>query len=129
MTWPSEEILDADDTYYRVHQNIVPNGELRPAIFREQEGSMSVDWGKYSTPEETRARGRSEASAYGVVTLVAGEIRSIEGMEVDHSPTRENRAHSEVYGMGAQKPRKTEIRLRLYNQLNGWTIPVESPAA
>ena len=54
--WLVEIIPDEDDLYYRMHKtylednpNIIPGSGFRP-----QGESLSVDWNKYSTPEQSR---------------------------------------------------------------------------
>jgi hypothetical protein len=53
-----EEIPNQDRLLLRVHVSLVPNRKLHPGVFREHGNAISVDWEKYSTPEETRQRGR-----------------------------------------------------------------------
>jgi hypothetical protein len=136
--WPIEDIPNADRVFYRVHVNLLPaSHELVPGVFREQHGSMSVDWGKYSSAKDTRARG-SEPDKNGVVALVAGEVRSIDGLVVHHAPdrARNNRAHAEILGIEIDtngsgstrmpsvppKVRRLMIRERLLEICNGWEI-------
>jgi len=139
MPWPREVIPDSDRLFLRVHIRLLqPSQELHPGIFREHDGSMSVDWERYSTAEESRGRA-GEPSANGVVTLVAGEVRSISGLAVEHSPDEErsNRAHSDVLGIStpvapaspidpvvamSEGTRKTMVRAKLLDLCNGWII-------
>jgi hypothetical protein len=96
-SWPIEEIPDPDTLYYRVHVN----DGLGPNIFRERDGGMSVNWSKYRTAEDTRTKGaRKQPSEYGVIALVAGRIRSVQGLSVEHTPREDNRSHSDVRGLG-----------------------------
>jgi hypothetical protein len=103
-----------------------PTNEIRPNHFREQGNGMSVDWAKYSTPQETRNRSRrSEPKDYAVISFVVGAIRSIKALEVVHSPVQENtvdevgqvvppnRAHSDVTGISSPPEEKVEKRLKL----------------
>ena len=82
---------------------------------------MSVDWEKYSTPGETRARGTSPADRYGVVGLSAGPIREIKAprLLVKHEPEPNNRGHSGVSGIAAHK---SAARHALFEIANGWRI-------
>src|SRR5215208_3921735 len=107
--WPTEEIPDSDKLYYRVHKALVPDGRLRPAIFRQQGESLSTDWERYSTPEASRLRAR-DPSKNGIITMIAGFVRSLD-MAVEHSPDEENgnRAHTDVLRL--EGPRSTELRL------------------
>jgi hypothetical protein len=90
---------------------------------------MSVDWEKYSTAEECWQRARKPAEN-GVLGLVAGGVRAIEGLTVEHSPDRENnnRAHSNVWGLPDEE---SEVRLRqreeLFELFRGWEIEPSTP--
>ena len=85
--WPVEEIPDEDSLFYRVPvAHLRPDLKTFPGMFRENKGSISTDWERYSTASETRARqGRPER--FAVLRLVAGAIREIDGLTVLHSPT------------------------------------------
>ncbi len=85
---------------------------------------MSADWERYSTPEECRLRGRVPDDN-GVVSLVAGQVRAVSGLQVMHRPEMDNRSHSEIVGIPAKAPEKTKVRMRLYKQVlrRGWEIP------
>ncbi len=126
LVWPTEDLPDDARLFYRVHVNSAPDGVLVPGIFREQKGSMSADWEKYSTAEESRSRA-PEPSRNGIVVLLAGPIRAIEGMGVQHAPIPPNRSHSAVTGMsipnGAPASvRKTMVRAKLFHHFNTWQI-------
>jgi hypothetical protein len=128
--WEVEDIPDGDRLFLRVHANDVraSGGKLHPGVFREQRGSMSVDWEKYSTAEESRNRAR-HPERVGILALIAGYVRSIEGLTVLHEPDEErrNRAHSGVHGIfdpAAANPevRKTMIRSKLFALFNQWLL-------
>jgi hypothetical protein len=117
--WPKEEIPNSSSVLLRVHKSLIPDGEVRPNVFRDQGAGMSVDWRKYSTPFETRNRGKIPGDN-AVISLSVGGIRQIEGLVVEHDPVQENsfdrngdplkpnRAHSLVIG-----EKTTERRLKL----------------
>ena len=115
VPWEAEPIPDNDHLYLRVHVNgLDAERQLHPGIFRDRNG-MSTDWSRYSTPEEARARsGKPELN--GLVALVAGIVRSVEGLSVQHTPLPANRAHTDVHGIGTSDPRKTELRERLFDR-------------
>ena len=129
VRWEREQIPERDSLYYRVHVAIVPDGDLHPGVFREQDDSMSTDWAKYSTPEETRGRA-TEPNRNGIVELMAGPVRAIEGMSVGHNPdvTRDNRAHTDIRGMSTAMgrlsvdARKTFVRRELFAIFNHWLV-------
>jgi hypothetical protein len=138
--WLAEDLPDSDSLFYRF-----PVGDLRanrmpfPGMFRENRGSISTDWEKYSTANETRARqGRPER--FAVLRMIIGGIRAIDGLTVNHSPTQnmeglpDNRAHSDVFGLELPAPstnpdigRKLRIRMELYKRFNTWEIPPGAP--
>ncbi len=117
--WSKEVIPDSSSVLLRVHKSLIPDAEVRPNVFRDQGGGMSVDWREYSTALETRNRGKIPTDN-AVISLPAGGIRQIEGLEVQHDPVQENsfdqngnplrpnRAHAQVIG-----EKTTERRLKL----------------
>jgi len=121
-----EQIPDHDRLFLRVHITWVPDRKIVPGIFREHGGAMSVDWEKYSTAEETRLRGR-DPEKNGVVSLVAGAVRAIEQMTVEHEPIRSNRAHSGIHGLNSRgqlsaQVMKTMRRAKLFHLVKDWEI-------
>jgi hypothetical protein len=139
--WPVEEIPDPDGLFYRVSIGWLRPGDLRiaPGIFRENRGSISSDWEKYSTAAQTRSRqGRPES--FAVIRMIAGFVREIDGLTVLHSPIQnidpqlDNRAHSSICGLESPvsaKPdlgRKEKIRTELQMRFNNWEIPPNAPA-
>ncbi len=113
--WASEPIPDTHLLYMRVHHKQVDNGEVLVGAFVDRDG-MSTDWCKYSTPEQTRDRGKVPADN-SVISLPVSGVRSIPGLTVVHSPippgtpNPPNRAHTDVHGVtGANK---TEARVKL----------------
>ena len=104
--WPVEEIADGEVLFRRVHRNwFFPNGTLNPGAFRDYE--MSTDWHRYSSAEEARQRARKPHET-AIVSLVAGEVRRIDGQHVQHAPISDNRAHTNVVG-----DKSTRVRQRL----------------
>lgn len=122
--WEVEDIPNPARLYLRVHINNLRDKQLHPGVVREQgEDGMSVDWDKYSTPQEARLRAKKPEKV-GIVTLIAGAVRGIEGVDVIHDPIRDppepNRAHSLVVGMHG---RETMVRGLLFEQVDhNWTI-------
>ncbi len=120
MAWEIEEIPDESEIYMRVHRGEVK--DFPRSIFRDRDGQgMSVDWCKYATVDETRAKGIQGAPQYGVVALSVGRIRKEVMMQVRHSPveptekdTKGNRAHSDLLGLyGLNKGDTAEARVLL----------------
>ncbi|HEY3244813.1 MAG TPA: hypothetical protein VGM03_15840 [Phycisphaerae bacterium] len=94
--WPVEDIPSGDSFYKRVHRNLFkPDGTVMTGAFAHRE--MSVDWSKYSTPEETRQRA-DNPSDQAVLEMNVGEVRQVAGQSVEHAPLASNRARSHVIG-------------------------------
>lgn len=92
------------------------DGAISASAFKDRGDSMSTDWSRYSTPEQTQARAKTPEQN-GVVSLVAGDVRDVT-LEVAHSPLESNRAHTDVIG-----PKDEEVRVRL-RRLAKTEIPV-----
>jgi len=116
--WLKEDIPDPDRLLKRVHRNHARDGELAPGAFHYKGHGMSTDWQKYSTPAETKSRARAPHDN-GVVGMIAGEVRGF-GLLVEHDPTPENRAHTEIIGTIS-----TEMRVRLL-RITRWVLPLET---
>jgi hypothetical protein len=89
-----------------------------PGAFRDHGHGMSTNWQKYcETPEEARSKAKDPV-ANGVVTLIAGDVRQISPLTVEHSPDRErnDRSHTDVVGEKDQ-----EVRLKLL-RVYRWAI-------
>ena len=92
----------------RAYKDRMKNGVPSPSAFKPQgNGNLSVDWDKYSTPEQTRDRARQPMDN-AVLRMIVANIRQLD-VSVIHVPVLENRAHSEV-----EFPEDhTEVRLKL----------------
>ncbi len=135
--WEVEEIPGSDDLFYRVDRGSFGSGEVipNPGSFRENRGSMSCDWNRYSNAEETRARtGRPES--FGIIRLNAGKIRSIQGLRLAHDPDfpNNNRSHSAVFGLGPrgklppeERAKRDALRLALLDLFPSWEIHPDAP--
>lgn len=134
--WEPEEIPDTDSLFYRVPREWLKPGDTRiqPGLFRENKGSISTDWEKYSTAAQTRSR-PGGPERFGVIRMVAGPVREIDGLTVLHSPVQnvqgqvDNRAHTSIFGLEVPSPgrsdlgRKERIRTELCRKFNSWEIP------
>lgn len=123
LDFPAEFIPDADQVFMRAHRNFLRNGAITPSVFRAQGEGMSVEWGKYATPEETRNRARKPIDN-AILALIAGEIRSKAGLGVNHTPLPENRAHSDV-ALPRDDEDLTEARIKL-GRIATLAIPLDS---
>ena len=139
--WPCEPIPDQDALFYRFPVGgLRPDLKVFPGVFRENQGSISTDWEKYSSSTETRSR-RGRPERFAVIKMIAGLVRQIDGLTVTHSPVQneesepDNRAHTDIFGLEIQileKPdlgRKERIRTQLYERFNSWEIPPNAPLA
>ena len=117
LRWEAEYIPDESGTYMRAHSTFFRDQILLPGVFNKRGGGMSVDWEKYSTPEETRQRANGDPLANAVIRLPAVGIRDINDLDVthtpDHTPGSPNRAHSDVVGIPEGGVELTEIRASL----------------
>jgi hypothetical protein len=115
--WPIESIPDNNCVFMRAHRQHFSHGELGHGVFRRREEGLSVDWDRYSTSEDTRARANSDPNDNAVISLLVSCIRQIRPLAVDHDPIsappeKRNRAHSLIRNL----PRAadlTEARFKL----------------
>lgn len=121
--WISELIPDDDDLYYRIHKTFIKSTKIFKSGFRSRNGSMSTDWSRYSSPEESRERAKKPKENF-IVKLNAGALREIP-MDVEHSPSIkfDNRSHTDVYGLeGLDPDDRNELRTKL-KTISDWVIP------
>jgi len=112
VNWPVEDIPDDDSVYMRAHRMFF-RPTLQPGVFTPHGAGMSVDWKKYSSPEDTRQRARNP-DHNAVIRLPARGIRDINNLALEHTPEPENRAHSDVFGL-VNSEDLTEARILLLN--------------
>jgi hypothetical protein len=101
--FPKEEIPNTCKLYYRLHPRFIREGEWTPGVFFDIDGGMSVDWAKYSTPQQTKMRAIYSKGKHKIGEFIAGEVRQVP-QTVLHQPTSippdpPNQAHSEVIGI------------------------------
>lgn len=129
MTFPIEQIPNEDKLYYRIHQVNIDTSEtddkkkIKPGAFDPQPKphgtEMSVDWSKYSTPNESRNRARIPAKN-GIVSFDVYKVRqSPVSLNVAHKPTK-NQAHSIIFHV-LPKANNPEIRINL-RRICEWEI-------
>lgn len=128
-----EPIPDADLLYFRVHKGLIDKqGDVIHRAFQERCGGMSTNWAKYATPEETReqvVKLQKEPTNYGVVSFVAGDVRSISEATVLHTPIYpDNRSHTDINGSGPQPPSEyhTMVRMKLA-RFYSWCLTPKAP--
>jgi hypothetical protein len=121
-----EDIPNPDRLFMRVPVQWLPARALHPGVFREIEGAISTDWEKYSTAQAARERARNPVQN-GVIAIVAGDVRDIEGLTVEHEPISKNRAHCGIHGLTESgllpaEESKTKRRALLLGLVTGWEI-------
>ena len=128
VVYPVEHIPGQDSLYRRVPRGwLTTAGELHPGVLRVEGDGISADWEKYSSPEESRSRATSPETT-GIIGLLTGDVRSVPGLDVLHSPLPENRAHSNVVdGLEltvGQSPRAREVEVRshVFELCTGWIL-------
>lgn len=117
VVWPIEPIPDDGRVFMRAHRQHFSQGELGHGVFRRREEGLSVDWDRYSTAEDTRARANSDPKDNAVISLLVGCIRKIHPLTVDHDPIsvppeERNRAHSLIRNL-PEASDLTEARFKL----------------
>lgn len=122
--WKVEEIPYNDKLFYRIHITFLDDKkQIKPGAFREMGDddakSMSTDWAKYSTAQESKDRAKKPDNNC-IVSFVKGKITDI-NLNVRHSPDfiLKNRAHTDVKGINV------ETRLKLLDMYL-WKIPFDS---
>lgn len=120
-----ELIPDEDSVFMRAYKDRVKDGIAGPSAFKPHGSGLSVDWDRYSTPEDTRSRAKKNPSHNAVVRMVVGEIRNInESLDVRHAPLPENQAHAEV-NLPDDNADQSEVRVKL-SRLATIVIPVDA---
>ena len=121
-----ESIPNEDNLYIRVCRiHFDPSGNVRNEAFEPRVphsrrgyddcGNKSVDWNKYSTPDETVSRDTS-GNCRQCYSLGVGGVRAI-GLEVDYLPLDENKAHSTYHSLIPQiEPRESCKEKKAYEQ-------------
>lgn len=117
VEWAVESIPDDNCVFMRAHRQHFSQGDLGHGVFRRREKGVSVDWDRYTTPEDTRARAKSNPKDNAVISLLVGCIRQIQPLTVDHDPIftppeERNRAHSLIRNL-PEAPDLTEARFKL----------------
>ncbi len=95
LAWTIETIPDADSVFMRAHETYFRDGKLTVGVFTAKNGGMSADWNKYSTAEESRKRAK-KPEKNAILSLSVGGVRGVRGLDVEHRPEPDNRAHSEI---------------------------------
>jgi hypothetical protein len=71
VKWQVEHIPDDADVFMRAHRMFFRKRVLQPGVFRAHDAGMSVDWEKYSAPEDTRQRA-ADPQVNAVISLNVG---------------------------------------------------------
>lgn len=111
-----EFIPNSDLIYRRIHKVFFRDGEIAAGAFSPYNGSISVDWSKYSSPKESLDRCKI-ISDNGILSLLVGSVRELGEVDVIHSPSKNNKSHSKL------TESNTELRLKL-TDICKWEIPI-----
>jgi hypothetical protein len=112
--WPVEPVPDEANLFRLVHRfKLKPSGLPRASAFTPaDDGGVSTEWDRYASVEETRELARTvfhrSPEEFAVVGVVAGDVRSLDGLLVQHTPRRSNRAHTDIIGTFDE-----EVRVKL----------------
>jgi hypothetical protein len=117
LGWSPEIIPDEARMYMRAHAVYFKGPDLQPGVFKNQDGDMSIDWEKYSTPQEAQLRAKNP-SKNAVICLLAEDIRDIDTLTLNHTPIPSNRAHSSVFGLPDDGENLTQMRVELLKIAN-----------
>jgi hypothetical protein len=121
-SWEKEDIPNSSILYMRVNYHYLSeDGTPEVAAFRDRGRSMSTDWDKYSTPQETLNRTTKDPRHNAVIEMNVEDVRSIPNQSVQHCPRPENRAHTGVIG---DKRKDPEVRIkfrRICNVIIPWS--------
>ena len=119
--WDAEAIPDGDLVFRRVYRGYFENsGKVKPKAFANLGNGMSVYWEKYCTPQDVRSKGQVLADT-AVLSMRADKIRGIPGQELVHTPTDDERAHSDV--VGEKDPGVRVLFTRIYTL----EVPLDTP--
>ena len=121
IVFPVEDIPSSSLVFMRVHSSRMKDGLPNVGAVTPKGGSrgLSVDWDKYSTPEDTLGRA-NKPKENAVVSMEVAKIREIkikENLDVKHRPLASNRSHSEV-PFSADPTDQTEARVKLLRIVN-----------
>ena len=120
MPYPVENIPDSAQLFRRLTPDIHYKSNVRriePAAFmlrRDKKGipleiGLSADWDQYSTAEKS-AYDRNTGKKYYVAGLYAQGPRD-HGLDVVHSPSRKNQAHSEIRGDSLTISKESNLKM------------------
>ena len=121
MAFPIEPIPDTARLFRRIHRTLLTPEGISSQAFKQER--LSVNWEKYSTPEQT-----ADADTTAVVALISSDCRAI-GQIVEHAPIEPdqpfgpNQAHAEICG------EKTKIIMRRLREASTVVWRREPPKA
>ena len=110
--------------------------EVEPTFFMLNEAieGLSVDWSKYSTPNDTLKRRNESRSLkeddltyYGIIQINIGDFRKVKKefdlpLNVEHDPELINRAHSLIHRI--IRANVSKIRMIL-SEIANWALEME----
>lgn len=129
------EFEENDKLFYHIPKSLfLPNydfDDIPPHAFTPVGDSLSTNWEKYcptaedclAIKTETYPNGRT-STTHGVGHFIVKEIKSIEFLDVEYSPSLKNKAHSSILGIPPNKPKEpfVEMRKKLKRIFKYWDI-------
>lgn len=133
-----EIIEDKDKLFYHIGVHVFAPSynydDIPPHAFTPIGQELSVNWEKYCKTGEnclliktpTYPSGKT-SQTHGVGHFISKEIKEVENLDVKHSPSANNRAHSLIFGIPPSKPKPpyNEMRKRLKRLFHSWDIVPE----
>lgn len=116
----SNNIADSDCLYLKIHKSNMPaDGKVAPSVFIQQgDDGLSTDWCILSDPHKLRNRvlgSSANPKDSGVISVLVGPVRAIQGVVVSYDPEPGNPAHTLIVRVPAKpKSEKQRVRLGLY---------------
>jgi hypothetical protein len=130
-----EFILDEDILFYHIAKGkFAPYynfDDIPPSAFDPIGNGLSVNWEKYCSTAEECLNIKTEKypngkthRTHGIGHFIAGEIREIKSLDVLHSPSISNKAHSLIKGIPPKEPKPpyNEMRKKLKRIFKAWDI-------
>jgi len=93
MAFPTELIPDEDILLRRIPRQFIKGSYISTRAFSFDADGCSVNWAKYSTPEEVRQTEAHPPEYYMVGSLETGKTRQC-GLNVQHAPVNDNRSYA-----------------------------------
>ena len=132
---PQETVKDPDKVFYHIAVGVfAPKfdfNDIPPHAFTPVGTGLCVNWDKYCSNAEECLKIKTDRypegrdkTTHGVGHFIAGEVRSVEVLDVIHSPSLTNIAHCHIDGIPPNQPKEpfVEMRKLLKRAFKSWDI-------